>query len=660
VGTTKINQTGHYNIYIENVADGGRVILNNRHVPFTLNTPPPIALPEIFGRKDDLLKVKQLLGKNDKIVLINGIGGIGKTTLAKAFVKRFRKGYKHAAWIDVSGKITEAFVYNLQLLDSLQLTEEISKLPKEDLITKGFELVVNRMRMLDGSNLLVVDNINSESESKEVYSLLSIGENWKVITTSRTHLDGFTPYELDIMEEDAAISFFKHHYRRETDETLIRQILKDIDYHTLLIEVLAKTGQRNKLKLIDIARKIKKKGLNVVTRTSISIPHSSKRIYKIMAYLQEIFKLSGLNVYEKEVLTSLSVLPSVHAHYQSLIDLLQVPKSNKERFINALNSLHDKGWINEKNDSFKIHQVVQEVLRKILTPDTLKCRTLFDTYLQNFNPRLNSNSIANAYLLSYAEHFIDYMKNEKSAELAKLCAWIGVANEILGKFAELLKYDLRLVKIRKQLFDANSMEVADAYNNLGLTYVHFRSFRQALYYQNLALKIRHEIIPKEHSYFGRSYINLNFTYEKMTQYKIALKYGILAEKNFLNAIEHPVPGDTEPEIIRLNLARTYNNLGYDFQKLGDNQKALEYQHKSIEIREELLEPMDPFLSESYYNASYTYYVIKQYNEASLYADKALKIRQIILHGGHEQLVKTVELKKAIVDAINGTHKVVDH
>lgn len=648
-----IIQIGQQNTYIERVEKGGQVIINHFPIPAVLNTLPAISLDEVFGREDDLKNVTALLVENSKIVLINGIGGIGKTTLAKAFTQHARDNFRHVAWIEVSGQTAEGFVYNSQLVDSLHLRETLGELPKDEVITKGFELIVNRMRMLDGDNLLVIDNISTDNEERRLYDLLSIGLNWKVISTSRNHLEGFVPYELDIMEEGAALTFFKHHYRRECDDDLIRQILKDIDYHTLLIEVLAKTGQKNKLSLAEIALRIKKKGLNIVAQTSISIPHSARRVYKIMAYLREIFQLSDLSPYETELLTSLSVLPPVHIHYQSLIKLLQIPVAGCERFIAALNVLFERGWIMEKNDSYKVHQVIQEVLRKILKPDIGKCQHLFESYLRNFDPQLHSNSLTNAYLLTYAEYFIDGMGNEKDASLAKLCAWIGEVNEILGKYPELLKYDLRLVKIRRQLFDFYSMEVADAYNNLGLTFVHFKKFRQALFYQHLALKIRQKIIPGGHSFFGRSYTNLNFVYEQKKDYRTALKYGLMAKSNFLKAIAHPVPGDVNEITIRKNLARVYNNLGFVYQKLGDNRRALIYQYKSIKIREALLDPLDPFLSESYFNASYSYYVAGKYKSALFYADKALAIREQILHGGHEQLVKTLELRSAIQSAIAG-------
>ena len=61
--------------------------------------------------------------------------------------------------------------------------------------------------------------------------------------------------------------------------------------------------------------------------------------------------------------------------------------------------------------------------------------------------------------------------------------------------------------------------------------------------------------------------------------------------------------------------------------MGEFQKALEYQRKSIEIREGILGYKHPLLANSYYNISTLYEDLKECLKAKVYAQKAIDIWQ---------------------------------
>ena len=91
-------------------------------------TLPPVGFSDFLkGRENELQEVKDMLLQNGKIVIVNGIGGIGKTTLCKYLFKQsqehFGKQSEHIAWVRYQNNIESSFIksfrrLNIPFLDS--------------------------------------------------------------------------------------------------------------------------------------------------------------------------------------------------------------------------------------------------------------------------------------------------------------------------------------------------------------------------------------------------------------------------------------------------------------------------------------------------------------------------------------------------------------
>lgn len=70
-------------------------------IPFSLSGVPEIE--RFVGRKEELSKIKEAFegdGSQRKIVLLHGLGGIGKTQLTVTFVKEHRDTYSAIFWLN--------------------------------------------------------------------------------------------------------------------------------------------------------------------------------------------------------------------------------------------------------------------------------------------------------------------------------------------------------------------------------------------------------------------------------------------------------------------------------------------------------------------------------------------------------------------------------
>ncbi len=229
----------------------------------------------IIGRAKLLKKIDATISTNKEVVLVNGVGGIGKTTLALAYVnaETYAKQYDHIAWINITGNIQENLISQLSNNDT-----GYSYNPNEDTET-NLNHLCEIMRHFEGKNLLVIDNANDPDDILNNKSRIeSFG--WKTLFTSRSAPDDTTIINVEELEPDDAKELFCRFYKRKVDDDLLTGLLKQINYHTLLTELLAKAANKNKgLDIEALVNMVNDEGIKA-KRLDIKIPlgkHAEKK-----------------------------------------------------------------------------------------------------------------------------------------------------------------------------------------------------------------------------------------------------------------------------------------------------------------------------------------------------------------------------------------------
>ena len=498
-------------------------------------TPKPAKTIDLIGREEELNDIAHALEQSDRVLLVNGLGGVGKTELCKRYFWDHIDNYMHLAWVDVVGNIKESFVsaFNIKGFG----------FKEGDSMDERFEKIMDFLNGLDKHSLLVVDNIeNPEDEDLDTIRALP----FKVIANSRLNFEGFETHTLDFLSPKKCKDLFYTHYRGKRDDTYVDKIVERCGRHTLSVELLARTAQNAALSIKSLYEKLETRGFNlndVIGDKVHTFWRNEKKRKRFFNHLLKIFDLSDVTKGELHILTNLSVLPPIYIPIVDFCEWMEL-KTKED-----IHSLVFKGWLKQEGFNIFMHQVIQEVIRYKTSPDAKKCKNLIASLATCLRLNPGDNPITKKEYVIFAETLLQYIdENDKDlATLSNNCSTIYLA---MGSLENASVFQLRALRIRERLFDKNHLDLAESYNNLAEIYRTGGKPEKALEYQLKDVEISEEVLDKNHPSLATSYNNLALVYKDLKDYKSAVQY----EKKAVAILQKVFPdGHPNLDVMRRNL-----------------------------------------------------------------------------------------------------------
>jgi tetratricopeptide (TPR) repeat protein len=567
-------------------------------------TNSPFRSEYFIGREQDMEAIEGEYQRQIKLLmLVNGDGGMGKTTLAAHYWYVHESRYKHLAWLNADRGIGMAL---FQLAQPLGL-----RFGPQDDEAAQINRVVTAIHDLDMPCLLVFDNANDEADLKKHYAALRKLSKCHILLTSRVaQLQGAPVHRVKPLDDPKTLELFKHHYPQfeEGEAPLLRDILKAVGHNTLVTELLAKNlAQFNRFqtryRLADLLSDLQQKGLLGLKNKTVSVVYGSDTLREAAPtdIIAAMYDLSQLSDDEQCLLSNLSALPADHLGFDALRELLG---AGADTLLDApLEQLVDKGWLEHRlaDNSIKISPVVQEVT-KAKNRERLRgdCAALIEALRTGLDPEASRQAdydYARAARFAYYGWAVAESMPEPDDDTGTLCQNIGKYHQDTGNLNLMMAAYQKMLDIQAALCVAEPDNadfkngLAISYEKLGLTHTALGDLERALTFFEDETKLFEELYAANPTNVGFknglaiSYAKLGETHTALGDLERALTF--FEQYNQLEKELHEAfPQNVEFKNV---LAISYAKLGeFNRDQVKDVPKAKGYFQRAEKLWVELV------------------------------------------------------------------------
>ncbi len=589
----------------------------------------------LIGRDDIKKSIREMLEMNDCVVVVNGLGGIGKTAVMQHVCNDLKNNGKYVAWIECGGRLKE---------DLLLLRTGVG-IPESDGADTAYKKILNEIktnRQLAGNLYLFLDNLSNRLDEDEQGVLNGLGIH--VMATSRLEHEYFENLPLDVLAEDSALDMFYGYYlekqkdktRRHVDAAL--DIVGSVQSHTLLIELLAKAAWKKGGTLESFRNELKEKGVFDVFKRKLSTKHDKNRT--IEECVIKLYEISDLSPEQQHIMKLFMIFTPEKEIYHKIGEWADLD-------MEAMDDLVDLGWLERGGleNGYYIHQIIRDsvarqvggglkiedygdLLDRVIDTDDYIPRDIEYTQVRE---RLVLTEDVAGYLWPRMEELLESGKEKKLlTDSGTLFHNIAGVFRAQGDYERALEYCGKALAITEKVFGCEHLDTATMYNNIAVVYSTLGDYERAMEYYGKALAITEKVLGNEHPLTATMYNNMAVVYADQGEYERAQEYNgkALTIRECVLGREHP------------STAMTYNNMAGVFQVLGEYERAQEYYRKTLTIRERVLGREHPDTATTYNNMADVFRVQGDYKRAQEYHGKALAIKEKVLGYEHPNTAAT--------------------
>lgn len=401
--------------------------------------------------------------QQDKLVVLYGIGGIGKTELARYYAARHSAEYTCVQEVSCTASILEGIGEQVKISGFSRKKTVAGYESNEAYGQRKLNWILEQSSQV----LFIFDDVSPKDPAWSQIALM----NQDKIVTSRwsreawnCQVEEIVALE-DIKEQQCLFEQYLERSLEEQEISVFENIAAIVDGHTLTLQLIALQCNAADATLEEILGVLENQGIYIEDENEFSYGNTQEE-RNMYGHIRAIWNFSTLNEEEERLMQGLCLLPErgiTRTEYQTWMHLDN---------LKVINALQRRGWIQAYHQQGKtwiyLHMVISEVVywelyRKAPADLERLQRSVFCEMRDRskvFLERLR--------YISYGEYM--GMRLPCSLSTVFFLSGLSMEEENLRELTKAMNILQRAESYLERLDALETMEAADCYNNIAVVY----------------------------------------------------------------------------------------------------------------------------------------------------------------------------------------------
>ena len=330
---------------------------------YILDGDVPHPCTHFCGRDKEMEMLRDGLSQH-RIIIVEGVPGIGKSEFAKAYAHRFKKDYTNTLYIPYSGDIQQD-IANMCFADDLSSESSMERFYRHDRF----------LRTLKEDTLLIIDNFDVKSKESSFSYLQKY--RCHIIITSRYRWPGHWRFRLGcISDKDALFQMVSRFYpEAEKNRDLMFEIMWETQCHTLTLELIARLLGQGLTNPSYLLSQLKIRGTLFRESDKIRMTKDGKvRKGTVTEHIRTLFDITSLSAEKQNLLRVMTMIPP------SGIQGIHLGEWMGLKNLNDVYDLLDLGYLTVTSENrIAMQRIVRKVCVADLRPSISSCKVLLES-----------------------------------------------------------------------------------------------------------------------------------------------------------------------------------------------------------------------------------------------------------------------------------------